>query len=112
MQVDLLQNTGLTDVPVNSPYKRINILKILNAPTISTPDKPGISITLPESFVGKRVEVIAFTIEETMGDFAEAHDTKTHFYSEAVLSKDWLTPEEDKAWQKQTCFSLCRLTFN
>ncbi|MEZ4960293.1 MAG: hypothetical protein R2830_10800 [Saprospiraceae bacterium] len=23
----------------------------------------------------------------------------THFASEAALAKDWLTPEEDKAWQ-------------
>ena len=67
--------------------------------TVITPEKSNISINLPESFVGKRVEVIAFTIEEAMDNFASDNKTTTHFASEAVLSKDWLTPEEDKAWQ-------------
>lgn len=25
--------------------------------------------------------------------------TETHFASQATLAKDWLTPEEDEAWQ-------------
>ena len=29
----------------------------------------------------------------------EEDRTVTHFASEKSLSKDWLTPEEDKAWQ-------------
>lgn len=29
----------------------------------------------------------------------EEDKTATHFASEKSLSKDWLTPEEDKAWQ-------------
>ena len=64
--------------------------------TVLTPDKEKISIDLPQNFVGKRVEVIAFTIEETL---SETDAPTTHFASERVLAKDWLTIEEDKAWQ-------------
>ncbi len=67
--------------------------------TVVTPEKPDISITLPENFVGKRVEVIAFTLEETLDTTLPANKPFTHLASESVLSKDWLTPEEDKAWQ-------------
>lgn len=67
--------------------------------TVVTPEKPNISINLPESFVGKKVEVIAFTVEEALKDSTATNKLATHFASEHVLSKDWLTPEEDKAWQ-------------
>ena len=67
--------------------------------TVVKPENQNISIKLPKEFVGKQVEVIAFTVEE-------ANETKefidkpfTHFASEKVLAKDWLTPEEDLAWQ-------------
>ena len=63
--------------------------------TLVKPDKQDISIKLPKNFIGKQVEVIAFTIEE-----AEAKDkTITHIASENVLAKDWLTPKEDQVWQ-------------
>ena len=59
--------------------------------TLIKPDKRTISIKLPENFVGKQVEVIAFTIEET--DDNELGDRiLTHFASERSLAKDWLTP--------------------
>lgn len=59
------------------------------------PSNRNISINLPEEFVGKQVEVIAFTIEET-----ESMDNiTTHFATEAVLAKSWLTTEENEAWQ-------------
>jgi hypothetical protein len=61
-------------------------------------DNQNISIFLPKEYVGKEVEVIAFTIEE-MEDKATADSPKTHFASEQILAKDWLTPEEDKAWR-------------
>jgi hypothetical protein len=67
--------------------------------TVVTPEAQNINIHLPENFVGKQVEVIAFTLN----DIAEQPDLKdkpmTHFASEKVLAKDWLTPEEDKAWK-------------
>ena len=67
--------------------------------TLVKPDKQNISIKLPKSFIGKQVEVIAFTVEEA----EKANDTDdkilTHFASEKSLAKDWLTQEEDLAWQ-------------
>jgi len=64
--------------------------------TIVKPENQNISIKLPKEFVGKQVEVIAFTVDEA----SEIVDKPlTHFASEKVLAKDWLTPEEDLAWQ-------------
>ncbi|TFF30427.1 DUF2281 domain-containing protein [Mucilaginibacter psychrotolerans] len=58
----------------------------------------SISIEVPADYVGKEVEVIAFTIEETRPE--DATDIiLTHFASEKALAKDWLSPEEDIAWQ-------------
>ncbi|MEX8546522.1 MAG: hypothetical protein V5804_02870 [Mucilaginibacter sp.] len=64
--------------------------------TVIKPENQNITINLPDNFIGKQVEVIAFTVEE-----AEQLENQplTHFASEAVLAKDWLTPEEDLAWQ-------------
>jgi len=67
--------------------------------TVVKPANRNISISLPEDFVGKQVEVIAFTIEEANKSTEIKDDVKTHFASERVLSKDWLTPGEDLAWQ-------------
>jgi len=64
--------------------------------TVLTPDKEKISIDVPSNFIGKKVEVIAFTIEETLQD---TDIPLTHFASEKVLAKDWLTTEEDNAWR-------------
>lgn len=62
--------------------------------TVITPDKDKISIDLPQNYIGKKVEVIAFTIEEATTD-----RPTTHFASEQTLAKDWLTKEEDEAWK-------------
>ena len=66
--------------------------------TVVTPDKQDISIHLPENYIGKRVEVIAFTTDETVATPGRKA-TETHLASEAILAKDWLSPEEDKAWE-------------
>ena len=44
------------------------------------------------------------TLARKLGDkvfeYNENSDkTETHFASQNVLAKDWLTPEEDKAWK-------------
>jgi hypothetical protein len=67
--------------------------------TVVKPDSQNISIKLPKNFIGKQVEVIAFTIEESYDETQITDKTITHFASEKVLAKDWLTPEEDLAWQ-------------
>lgn len=66
--------------------------------TVVKPDNQNISIKLPESFIGKQVEVIAFTVEEAR-ETEPADHLIAHLASEKVLAKDWLTAEEDSAWQ-------------
>jgi hypothetical protein len=65
--------------------------------TILKPESQSISIELPVNFIGKQVEVIAFTIDE--GDSKISDKAFTHLASESVLAKDWLSPEDDLAWQ-------------
>ncbi len=64
--------------------------------TVIKPENQSITINLPEDFIGKQVEVIVFTVEEAENSIRQ---TLTHFASEVVLAKDWLTAEEDIAWQ-------------
>jgi hypothetical protein len=63
------------------------------------PFNRNISISLPDEFVGKQVEIIAFTIEEARKETEITDGITSHFSSEKVLSKGWLTPDEDLAWQ-------------
>jgi hypothetical protein len=67
--------------------------------TLVRPENQNITIKLPKEFVGKQVEVIAFTVEEANEAKAFIDKPLTHFASEKVLAKDWLTPEEDLAWR-------------
>jgi hypothetical protein len=62
--------------------------------TVFTPTTQYIPISIPAQYVGKRMEVIVFPIDEPFSDDI----TTTHLASEQTLSKDWLTPEEDAAW--------------
>ena len=67
---------------------------------VVTPQQQDISINLPVNFIGKQVEVIAFTIDEADAKEAYVIDkTLTHFASQNTLAKDWLTPQEDSAWK-------------
>jgi hypothetical protein len=54
---------------------------------------------LPQSFIGKKIEVIAFVVDETNDLQIVKDPIQTYFASEKVLSKDWLTPEEENAWR-------------
>jgi hypothetical protein len=67
--------------------------------TFLKPDTQNISIRLPQSFVGKKIEVIAFVVDETNDNQIVKDPIQTYFASEKVLSKDWLTPEEENAWR-------------
>jgi hypothetical protein len=55
---------------------------------------------VPESFVGKKVEVIVFTTDEIEQEALITDKPFTHLASEKALSKDWLSAEEDQAWQR------------
>ena len=67
--------------------------------TVVRPDQQNISIKLPLDYVGKQVEVIAFTIDDEIEVPMTVEEPLTHYASEKVLAKDWSTKEEDKAWQ-------------
>ncbi|SEJ77136.1 hypothetical protein SAMN05216327_11943 [Dyadobacter sp. SG02] len=67
--------------------------------TLITPENTSISLEVPASFIGKQVEVIAFTLSESVEEDLERDHTLTHYASQNSLSNDWLTDDEDKAWQ-------------
>jgi hypothetical protein len=67
--------------------------------TILIPEKQDLSIHLPASYIGKKIEVIAFEVEEGAINNKISDQTLTHYASQSTLEKDWLTDEEDRAWQ-------------
>lgn len=67
--------------------------------TLITPENTNISLEIPASFVGKKVEVIAFTVGDALENDIEQDQTLTHYASQKSLEKDWLSDEEDQAWQ-------------
>jgi hypothetical protein len=67
--------------------------------TLITPENTSISLEVPASFIGKQVEVIAFTVNDFVEENIEQDETLTHYASQKSLEKDWLSDEEDKAWQ-------------
>ena len=55
---------------------------------------------LPYNEKLKLSEVLEEETKHTLTDFgAEGDKILTHFSSENVLAKDWLSPEEDEAWK-------------
>lgn len=66
--------------------------------TLLIPENQDVSIQIPASFIGKQVEVIAFTINETIDQSEIKDQPLTHYASEVSLAKEWLTFEEDEAW--------------
>ena len=63
------------------------------------PVDQNISITLPSNYVGKKVEVIVYPIDEFVDQPDIVDSPLTYFASEKSLAKDWLTAEEDIAWK-------------
>lgn len=64
-----------------------------------TPDSQHVMLQIPPQFVGKKVEIIAFTIEETALKPVSKDEPLTHLASQAALAKDWLSEDEGRAWQ-------------
>ena len=81
---------------VDKYYDKKAYLRIAMIRTVITPDNEKISIDLPHNYVGKKVEVIAFTVDEAN---AVTDKPITPIASEKTLAKDWLTKEEDEAWK-------------
>jgi hypothetical protein len=57
----------------------------------------NVFIHATKEYVGKQVEVIAFTIDETE-EHSAVNKIITHPASEKSVAKDWLSPEEYKPW--------------
>lgn len=43
----------------------------------------------------EKQKIVSFLLKDKMGQDA----VMTHFASETILAKDWLSPEEDAAWE-------------
>jgi len=61
---------------------------------VFTPNDQSYLVPIPRQWYGKEVEILAFPVEKPLGDTA-----KTHFASQRILAKDWLSPQEDEAWK-------------
>ena len=67
--------------------------------TIITPNRQKLSFQVPANYVGKRIEVIVFPIDEVTEVDDLKEKVQTHLASQSILSRDWLTSEEDIAWK-------------
>ena len=67
--------------------------------TIITAVTETVSFNVPKEYIGKKVELIAFTLNDTFELFEDKEMLLTHYASEKTLAKDWLTLEEDNAWK-------------
>lgn len=57
-------------------------------------------IELPDSYIGKNVEILAFILdEEEDSETLIQRKSFNSLLSEEVLSKEWLSKAEDEAWQ-------------
>lgn len=65
---------------------------------IVTPKSSELILQIPQKYIGKELEVIAFSIND-FTDSSSEEITLTHFASETVLAKDWLSEKEDEAWK-------------
>jgi hypothetical protein len=55
--------------------------------TVVTPDQQNISIKLPPDYVGRQVEVIAFTIDDALEVPMTVEKPLTHYASEKYWQK-------------------------
>ena len=67
--------------------------------TVITPQQQNISIDLPQDYIGKKVEVIAFTVEEAIDNLSTLEKPLTHLANEETLAKEWLSQQENEAWK-------------
>lgn len=57
-------------------------------------------IELPDSYIDKNVEILAFILdEEEASETLIQRKSFNSLLSEEVLSKEWLSKAEDEAWQ-------------
>jgi hypothetical protein len=62
---------------------------------LSSPvDFQQLMIFLQQLSATEKQKIVSFLLKEKI----EQDATMTHFASEKILAKDWLSPEEDAAW--------------
>ena len=66
---------------------------------VITPSNGAISIQLPQSFVGKRVEVIVFTADEVNEIFHVTENPGKQAIANKILSSDWQPYQEENRWR-------------
>lgn len=66
--------------------------------TVIIPSEEIISLKVPRSFIGKRIEIKASVIDDDDGSML-MDERLTYIASESSLAKDWMSPEEDEAWK-------------
>ena len=67
--------------------------------TIIKVNKQKLSFQVPANYVGKEIEVNVIPIDEVNELPVPSDKVETHYASESVLAKDWLTVQEDIAWK-------------
>ena len=66
---------------------------------VITPSNETISIELPQSFVGKQVEVIMFISDEVNEMPHVVGNPSKHAIANKILSSDWLPYREENVWR-------------
>ena len=59
------------------------------------------SIDIPESYIGKNIEILAFVLDDLENKEKEdfINSKSTGLASEQILAVDWLSKEEDEVWK-------------
>jgi hypothetical protein len=72
--------------------------------TIITPKNQNLTLNIPKNLIGKKLEVLVFSHNETKNIVAIENALKndkieTHLASEQVLANEWLNEKEDLVWK-------------
>ena len=69
--------------------------------TIITPQNTDIHISIPQKYVGKRVEITFLDLDEIEAkkQVQVSKEDITHLVNEKSLAQDWLS-EDDNRWDK------------
>jgi hypothetical protein len=63
--------------------------------TVVTPDKNLLSLNIPDRYVGKRLEVIAFAVDETLDDVIYTAKKHKRFSSVSLNTKGYKFNREE-----------------
>ena len=57
--------------------------------TVVTPDKNTLSFNIPDKYIGKKIEVIAFAVDEPSGDIIYSNKDKKSFSAIKIKTKGY-----------------------